>query len=52
MRNRLDDKSQFGLKSNLPQRMSAEEVALEEELDGERYLALEWDDIRVEEQEG
>lgn len=25
---------------------------LEEELDRERYLALEWDEIRVEEQEG
>ena len=52
VRNRLDDKSQFGLKPNFPHRMSAKEAELEEELDRERYLALEWDDIRVEEQEG
>ena len=52
MRNKLEDKSQFGLKPNFPRRMTAEEIELEEELDKERYLALEWDDIRVEEQEG
>ena len=52
VRNRLEDKNQFGLKSNLPHRPSAEEIELEEELDSERYLALEWDDIRVAEQEG
>ncbi len=52
MRNKLEDKSRFGLKSNLPRRMPPEEIALEEDLDRERYLALEWDDIRVEEQEG
>lgn len=52
MRNRLEDKSQFGLKPNLPRHVSAKEMELEEELDKERYLALEWDDIRVEEQEG
>lgn len=52
VRNRLEDKNQFGLKSNLPYRPSAEELELEEELDHERYLALEWDDIRVAEQEG
>ena len=52
VRNRLDDKNQFGLKSNLPSRPTAEEVELEEELDYERYLALERDDIRVAEQEG
>lgn len=52
VRNKLEDKSQFGLKPNLPRPMSADELALEEELDKERYLALEWDDIRVEEQEG
>lgn len=52
MRNKLDDKGQFGLKSNLSHRRSAEERELREELDRERYLALEWDEIRVEEQEG
>lgn len=52
VRNRLDDKSQFGVKSNLPYKMSAEEEELEDQLDRERYLALHWDDIRVEEQEG
>ena len=52
MRNRLDDKRKFGLKSNLPRRLTAEEEELELELDKERYLALEWDHIRVEEQEG
>lgn len=52
VRNRLDDKNQFGLKSNLPYRPTTEEVELEEELDRERYLALECDDIRVAEQEG
>jgi len=48
----LDDKSQFGLKPNLPRPVSAEDMDLEDELDKERYLALEWDEIRVEEQEG
>ena len=52
VRNRLEDKNQFGLKSNLPHRPTAEEVELEEELDYERYLALERDDLRVAEQEG
>lgn len=52
VRNRLEDKNQFGLKSNLPYRPTPEEVELEEELDRERYLALECDDIRVAEQEG
>lgn len=52
MRNRFDDKSQFGVKSNLPYKMSEEEEQLEDQLDRERYLALHWDDIRVEEQEG
>ena len=52
VRNRLEDKKHFGLKSNLPHRPTAEEVELEEELDYERYLALERDDIRVAEQEG
>lgn len=52
VRNKLDDKGQFGLKPNLSHRMSAGERELQEELDRERYLALEWDEIRVEEQEG
>ena len=52
MRNKLEDKGQFGLKSNLAHRMSDEERAFQEKLDSERYLALEWDEIRVEEQEG
>lgn len=52
VRNRLEDKSQFGLKPNLSHRMSSEERAFQEQLDMERYLALEWDEIRVEEQEG
>ncbi len=52
VRNRLDDKGQFGLKPNLPRRMTAKEEDEEDNLDRERYLALEWDDIRVEEQEG
>lgn len=49
VRHKLEDKGQFGLKPNLPRPMSRE---FEEELDRERYLALEWDEIRVEEQEG
>jgi hypothetical protein len=52
VRSRLEDKNKFGLKSNLPYRPTAEEVELEEELDRERYLALENDDMRVAEQEG
>lgn len=52
VRNKLEDKSQFGVKSILPYRMSAKERELEEELDKERYLALYCDDLRVEEQEG
>lgn len=52
IRNRLEDKSLFGLKPNLPRPISAAELELEEELDKERYLALEWDQIRVEEEEG
>ena len=52
VRNKLEDKRLFGLKPNLSHKLSAKERSLEEELDRERYLALEWDDIRVEEQEG
>ncbi len=51
-RNKLEDKSLFGVKSSLPYKMSSKERQLEEELDRERYLALQCDDIRVEEQEG
>lgn len=40
VRNRFDDKSQFGLKSNLPQRYTEEEEEFERLLDEERYLAL------------
>lgn len=52
MRNKLEDKRLFGLKPNLSRHMSAKDKELEEELDRERYLALEWDEIRVAEQEG
>lgn len=51
VRNRLDDKGQFGLKSNLPYRFTEEEEQFEEMLDRERYLALECDELRVEEGE-
>ena len=51
VRNRLDDKGQFGLKSNLPYRFTEEEEQFEEMLDQERYLALECDELRVEEGE-
>ena len=44
IRNRLDDKTQFGLKSNIPHKLSPEEEELEELLDSERYLALEADE--------
>ena len=44
IRNRLDDKTQFGLKSSIPHKLSAEEEAFEELLDSERYLALEADE--------
>lgn len=49
VRNRLDDKAQFGLKSSIPYRMSEEDEEFEEILDRERYLALECDELRVEE---
>jgi len=49
VRNRLDDKAQFGLKSSIPYRMSEEDEEFEEMLDRERYLALECDELRVEE---
>lgn len=52
MRNRLEDKRRFGLKPNLSRPISAEDRELEEELNKERYLALELDEIRVAEQEG
>ena len=49
VRNRLDDKALFGLKSSIPYRMSEEDEEFEEMLDRERYLALECDELRVEE---
>ena len=48
IRNRLEDKAQFGIKPILPQRLSVEEEKLEEELDRERYLALDNDILDVE----
>ena len=52
VRNRFDDKSQFGLKSNLPQRFTEEEEELEELLDQERYLAMGTDITEEELQRG
>jgi len=46
-RGHLYDKSQFGLKSNLPRRWTAEEEEFEEMLDRERYIALN-EDLREE----
>ena len=43
VRNRLEDKSQFGLKPNIPHKISAEEEQLEDMLDKERYLSLDCD---------
>ena len=40
IRNRLEDKSLFGLKSNIPHRLTDQEEDLERLLDEERYLAL------------
>ena len=40
IRNRLEDKSLFGLKSNIPHRLTDQEEELERLLDEERYLAL------------
>ena len=48
IRNRLEDKAQFGIKPILPQRLSVEEEKLEKELDRERYLALDNDILEVE----
>ena len=52
VRNRFDDKSQFGLKSNLPYRMTDEEEELERLLDEERYLGLGTDITEEELQRG
>ncbi len=52
IRNRLEDKSQFGLKPNLPRRMTKGEEELEEVLDHERYLALGVDILEHELREG
>ena len=48
IRNRLEDKSQFGLKPSIPHKLTATEEELEDELDRERYLSLGVD-IREEE---
>ena len=52
IRNRLEDKSQFGLKPILPRRRTDEEDDLEEQLDQERYLALGVDILEHELLEG
>ena len=52
IRNRLEDKSQFGLKSNLPVRLTAEEEELERQLEEERYLFLGKDVLEEELLEG
>ena len=52
IRNRLEDKSQFGLKSNLPVRLSIEEEKLERQLEEERYLFLGKDVLEEELLEG
>ena len=48
IRNRLEDKSQFGLKPSLPHKISPEEEEFEELLDEERYFSL-GTDIKEEE---
>ena len=40
LRNRLEDKNQFGLKPILPRRRTQEEDDLEEMLDKDRYFSL------------
>lgn len=52
IRNRLEDKTLFGLKPNLPRRRTEEEEELEERLDQERYLALGVDILEHELLEG
>ena len=52
VRNRFDDKSQFGLKSNLPHRLTEAEEELEKQLDQERYMALGTDISEEEIQRG
>ena len=52
IRNRLEDKGQFGLKPILPRRRRREEEELEEELDRERYLGLGVDILEHELLEG
>lgn len=52
IRNRLEDKSQFGLKPILPRRRTEEEEDLEELLDQERYLGLGVDILEHELLEG
>ena len=52
IRNRLEDKAQFGLKPILPRRRTEEEEELDEMLDQERYLALGVDILEQELLEG
>ena len=52
IRNRLEDKSQFGLKSNLPVRLTREEEEFERQLEEERYLFLGKDVLEEELLEG
>ena len=52
IRNRLEDKGQFGLKPILPRRRTEEEEELEEQLDHERFLALGVDILERELLEG
>lgn len=40
VRNRFDDKAQFGLKSNLPRMITNQEAEFEKLLEEERYYAL------------
>ena len=52
VRNRLEDKNQFGLKPNIPHKMPIEEEQLEDMLDKERYLSLDCDILEQELREG
>ena len=52
IRNRLEDKAQFGLKPILPRRRTEDEDEFEERLDQERYLALGVDILEHELLEG
>ena len=52
IRNRLEDKGQFGLKPNLPRRRTQAEEEGDEALDHERYLGLGVDVLEHELMEG